>query len=142
MVRGDYAGMAEADRKALAEETFLPRPQRPLESSQYTLDARLDIPLTDLAGDHNLVIGGQLTDGELLDGVFGMEDNVTNGVQEHKMYALFVEDNWTIIEPLTITAGIRYDKHDVFGSNISPRLYSVYTLSDNWTIKGGRKHRI
>lgn len=134
---GDYAGMAEADRKALAEETFLPRPQRPLESSQYTLDARLDIPLTDLAGDHNLVIGGQLTDGELLDGVFGMEDNVTNGVQEHKMYALFVEDNWTIIEPLTITAGIRYDKHDVFGSNISPRLYSVYTLSDNWTIKGG-----
>ncbi|WP_407636170.1 TonB-dependent receptor domain-containing protein [Paraglaciecola arctica] len=134
---GDYAGMTEDDRKALAEQTFLPRPQRPLESSQYTLDARLDIPVTNFAGNHNLVIGGQVIQGELLDGVFGMENNATNGVQEHNIYALFVEDNWNVIEPLTITAGIRYDNHDVFGSNLSPRLYSVYTLSENWTIKGG-----
>ncbi|GHE80723.1 TonB-dependent receptor domain-containing protein [Thalassotalea profundi] len=134
---GEYAGMDEATRKALAEETFLPRNKRPLESSQYTLDARLDIPLENLAGYHNLVIGTQITKGELLDGVFGMEDARENGVQEQEMYALFIEDNWTIIDPLTITAGIRYDNHDVFGSNVSPRLYSVYTLSDNWTIKGG-----
>ncbi|MDO6487750.1 TonB-dependent receptor [Colwellia sp. 6_MG-2023] len=134
---GDYAGMAEEDRKALAAETFLPRNQRPLESSQYTLDARLDIPVENLAGYHTFVIGTQVTQGELLDGVFGLEDDQVNGVQEQDMYALFIEDNWTIIEPLTITAGIRYDNHDVFGSNVSPRLYSVYTLSDNWTIKGG-----
>ncbi|MDU0355330.1 TonB-dependent receptor [Paraglaciecola aquimarina] len=133
---GDYQGMEEADRKALAETTFLPRPQRPLESSQYTLDARVDIPLTDLMGNHNLVVGGQVIRGELLDGVFGMEDNVTNGVQEHNIYALFVEDNWNVIAPLTITAGVRYDNHDVFGSNLSPRLYSVYELSENWTVKG------
>lgn len=132
-----YAGMDEETRKALAAETFLPRNQRPLESSQYTLDARLDIPLDNLAGYHNLVVGTQVTSGELLDGVFGMEEGEVNGVQEQNMYALFIEDNWTVIEPLTITAGVRYDNHDVFGSNVSPRLYSVYTLSDNWTIKGG-----
>ncbi|MDN4500789.1 TonB-dependent receptor [Alteromonadaceae bacterium BrNp21-10] len=134
---GEYSGISEEERKALAESTFLPRPQRPLESSQYTLDARLDIPVKDLAGYHNLVIGGQIINGELLDGVFGMEDNAINGVQEQKMYALFVEDNWTITDPLTITAGVRYDNHDVFGSNVSPRLYAVYTLSKNWTVKGG-----
>src|SRR5690606_33382334 len=33
---GSYAGMSEAERKALAENTFLPRPDRPLTSSQYT----------------------------------------------------------------------------------------------------------
>ncbi|MEP1448244.1 MAG: TonB-dependent receptor [Paraglaciecola sp.] len=132
-----YAGMDEETRKALAAETFLPRNQRPLESSQYTLDARLDIPLDNLAGNHNLVVGTQVTSGELLDGVFGMEEGEANGVQEQNMYALFIEDNWTVIEPLTITAGVRYDNHDVFGSNVSPRLYSVYTLSGNWTIKGG-----
>jgi len=134
---GEYAGMDEETRKALAAETFLPRNKRPLESNQYTLDARLDIPLDNLAGYHNLVVGTQVTNGELLDGVFGLEDGEVNGVQEQKMYALFIEDNWTVIEPLTITAGVRYDNHDVFGSNVSPRLYSVYTLSDNWTIKGG-----
>ena len=32
--------------RALAESTFLPRPKRTLESAQYTLDARLDIPFT------------------------------------------------------------------------------------------------
>jgi outer membrane receptor for ferrienterochelin and colicins len=133
----EYAGMDEEARKALAAETFLPRNKRPLESNQYTIDARLDVPINDLAGEHNLVIGTQITSGELTDGVFGMEDGEVNGVQKQDMYALFIEDNWTIIEPLTITAGVRYDNHDVFGSNVSPRLYSVYTLSDNWTIKGG-----
>lgn len=134
---GAYAGMTVAERRALAEETFLPRPRRTLESSQYTLDARLDIPLYDMAGNHMLVVGGQMIDGELEDGVFGMEDNKTSAVQEHKMYSLFVEDNWSPIDPLTITGGVRFDDHDMFGSQVSPRLYAVYALDSQWTIKGG-----
>tara|TARA_R100000900_G_scaffold22441_2_gene17831 strand:- start:39295 stop:41679 length:2385 start_codon:yes stop_codon:yes gene_type:complete len=133
---GDYAGMSESERKALAEATFLPRPDRPLESSQYTLDARLDIPL-EAAGRHMLVVGTQVIDGELKDGVFGMESGRPGGIQDQEMVALFVEDSWTPIEPLTITAGVRYDDHDVFGSQVSPRLYGVYSLSDTWTVKGG-----
>ncbi|MFM9726256.1 hypothetical protein ACKI1L_37665, partial [Streptomyces scabiei] len=43
---GEYANMDEQARKDLAEETFLPRPVRPLESSQYTYDLRFDIPIT------------------------------------------------------------------------------------------------
>lgn len=133
---GDYAGMAEAERKALAEATFLPRPARPLDSRQYTLDARLDIPL-DVFGSHMLVLGGQVIDGELEDGVFGMESNRPGAVQEQKMYSLFVEDSWTPWSPLTVTAGVRYDEHDVFGSQVSPRLYGVYSLNSTWTLKGG-----
>ena len=133
---GDYAGMAEEERKALAESTFLPRPDRPLKSSQYTLDARVDIPLQ-FAGDHILVVGGQMIDGELEDGVFGMESGEPGGVQDQEMFSLFVEDSWTPLESLTITAGLRYDEHDVFGSQVSPRLYGVYALNDQWTVKGG-----
>ncbi|MBN7795596.1 TonB-dependent receptor [Parahaliea mediterranea] len=133
---GDYAGMPEAERKALAEATFLPRPARPLDSSQYTLDARLDIPL-EAYGSHMLVLGGQVIDGELEDGVFGMESNRPGAVQEQKMYSLFVEDSWTPWSPLTVTAGVRYDEHDVFGSQVSPRLYGVYSLNGTWTLKGG-----
>lgn len=134
---GTFAGMEEDARKALAEETFLPRPQRTLASNQYTLDARMDIPLSGFAGDHMLVVGGQVIDGELQDDVFGMEDQAAGGVQEQKMVSLFEEENWKPVGDMTITAGVRYDNHDTCGSQVSPRLYSVYSLSDSWTVKGG-----
>lgn len=134
---GPYAGLTTDERRALAEATFLPRPARALESSQYTLDARVEIPINDAFGDHMLVIGGQVIDGELKDGVFGMESGQPGGVQDHKMYSLFVEDNWMPTSDLTLTAGVRHDDHDMFGSQVSPRLYAVYTLSPEWTVKGG-----
>jgi outer membrane receptor for ferrienterochelin and colicins len=117
----------------------LPRPDRPLESRQYTLDARLDIPVSGVAGDHRFIIGGQVIDGELEDGVFGLEDTAEGlqAVQEQKMWSVFAEDNWSPIEALTITGGIRYDDHDVFGGQASPRLYAVYTITPAWTVKGG-----
>ncbi len=133
---GPYAGMSLAERRALAESTFLPRPKRTLESAQYTLDARLDIPFT-AAGEHTLVAGTQVIRGDLTDGVFGTERGTPGLKQEHNMYSLFVEDNWKVAEPLTITAGLRHDDHDVFGSQLSPRLYGVYTVNENWTVKGG-----
>ena len=131
-----YAGMSEEDRRDLAESTFLPRPDRPLDSRQYTLDANLNIPL-EAFGSHILLIGGQMIDGELEDGVFGLESSQPGRVQNQEMYSLFIEDSWTPITPFTLTAGVRYDEHDVFGSQISPRLYGVYTLNDSWTVKGG-----
>jgi len=134
---GEYAGLDEDERRSIAEETFLPRPARQLDSSQYTVDARLDIPVSGFAGHHNLVIGGQLIDGELEDGVFGLEEGNAGAIQEQKMYSLFVEDNWMPIADFTLTGGVRYDDHDVFGSQVSPRLYAVYNLSPAWTLKGG-----
>lgn len=135
--KGAYAGMSLADRKALAESTFLPRPERELASNQYTLDAKLDMPY-ELAGQqHVTVVGAQIIQGELKDGVFGMEKGTPGQVQEHNMYSLFAEDTWYVIAPLGITAGLRYDDHEIFGDNLSPRLYGVYTANDYWTFKGG-----
>ncbi|MCA1766875.1 MAG: TonB-dependent receptor, partial [Idiomarina sp.] len=134
---GEYSGLPEDERRSIAEETFLPRPDRPLDSSQYTVDAKLDIPFSGFAGHHNVVVGGQLIDGELKDGVFGLEEGSAGAIQEQKMYSLFVEDNWMPVADFTLTGGVRYDKHDVFGSQVSPRLYAVYNLNPVWTIKGG-----
>lgn len=134
---GEYANIDEQARKDLAEETFLPRPKRPLESSQYTYDLRFDIPMSGALGDHNFVVGGQLIDGELKDGVFGLESNEAGKVQEQNMYSIFAEDNWMMTDNFTLTAGARFDDHDVFGSQVSPRLYGVYNVNDTWTVKGG-----
>lgn len=133
---GPYAGMGLAERRALAESTFLPRPKRTLESAQYTLDARLDVPFQ-AAGEHTLVMGTQVIRGKLTDGVFGTEKGTPGLKQEHHMQSLFVEDNWKVSAPLTLTAGLRYDDHEVFGDHLSPRLYGVYTLGAQWTVKGG-----
>lgn len=133
---GTYAGMTTEARRALAEATFLPRPERTLQSNQYTLDAKLDMPF-ELAGQHVVVVGTQIIQGELEDGVFGMEAGTPGGVQEHNMYSLFAEDTWYITEPFALTAGLRHDDHEVFGNQLSPRLYGVYTLSEQWTFKGG-----
>src|SRR5690606_8427026 len=90
-------------------------------------------------GRHHLVVGGQMIDGELEDGVYSMEVSSSGAgvVQNHEMRAVFAEDNWTPIDPLTITAGVRYDDHNLFGGHVSPRIYGVYTVSDEWTVKGG-----
>lgn len=134
---GDYENISEEQRRDLAEETFLPRPERPLDSSQYTFDLRFDIPIDNAAGDHNFVLGLQAIDGELQDGVFGLESGKAGAIQEQKMYSLFAEDNWMITDSFTLTAGVRFDDHDVFGNQTSPRAYAVYNINDNWTIKGG-----
>lgn len=54
---GAYAGMSLDARKAAAEAAFLPRQKRVLQSNQYTLDAKLDVPLHNLAGEHLFVLG-------------------------------------------------------------------------------------
>ena len=136
---GAYTGMTTAQRRQIAADTFLPRPLRRLESSQYTLDARLDFPVTGLLGNHHFVVGGQYINGELDDGVFGLEGSTAGiaAVQDHVMWAVFAEDNWSPIDNLTITAGLRYDRHDLFGGQLSPRLYAVWGITPTLTLKGG-----
>ncbi len=134
---GEFAGLGLEQRQAAVESAFLPRPKRTMQSNQYTLDVKLDVPLQ--GERHRLVVGGQAIDGELEDGVFGMESGgYGNGtVQVHKMWSLFAEDNWSPTEALTVTFGVRHDDHSLFGGHLSPRAYAVYRLSPSWTIKGG-----
>ncbi|WP_427790823.1 TonB-dependent receptor domain-containing protein [Brevundimonas diminuta] len=136
---GAYAGMSEQARRDAAAKAFLPRPKRDLESNQFTLDVKFDIPVEDLAGRHHFVIGGQVIDGELKDGVFGLEASAEgrSAVSKQQQYSIFVEDNWTPVERLTVTGGIRYDDHKTFGGHVSPRIYAVYDVAPSWVIKGG-----
>lgn len=133
---GEYAGLSVAERRDIAETTFLPRPKRTLESAQYTLDAKIDMPF-EFAGSHTVVLGGQAIQGELTDGVFGLENGTVGEAQEHNMFSIFAEDTWKPVEPFSLTGGVRYDNHDVFGDQVSPRLYAVYTISPSLTLKGG-----
>ena len=121
---------------AMADPRFqalMPRPKRTLESSDTTYSAKYEVPLS----NHFLVVGAEYKEAELKDGVFGMDKGKTDGKKDYYQYGLFTEDNWNIIDPLTLTFGARYDKHEDFGDNVSPRVYATYAINDNWTVKGG-----
>ncbi len=52
-------------------------------------------------------------------------------------WALFAEDAWNITDPFTLTMSLRMDQDEKFGDHFSPKVYGVWTLNDNWIIKGG-----
>ena len=126
-----YENLNAADKAFI--DSLLPRPTRTLESSDTTYSAKYEVPLS----NHFLVVGAEYKEAELKDGVFGMDKGKTDGKKDYYQYGLFTEDNWNIIDPLTLTFGARYDKHEDFGDNVSPRVYATYAINDNWTVKGG-----
>ncbi|SEB02926.1 TonB-dependent receptor domain-containing protein [Alkalimonas amylolytica] len=81
-------------------------------------------------GDHQLSIGGQWWRAEMVDAVAPAPFTQT-------MTAVFLEDNWRLHDDFSLTLGGRYDHHDAFGSQFSPRVYGVWNPVEHWTIKGG-----
>ncbi|MDX4037457.1 TonB-dependent receptor domain-containing protein [Aliarcobacter skirrowii] len=112
---------------------FLPRPTRTLKSENTTFNAKYELPLE----SHYIVMGTELLKAKMTDGVFGMSEGKTNQSKEYYQYSLFAEDSWNIVDPLTLTLGARYDKHEDFGNHVSPRAYLTYVATPNWTFKGG-----
>lgn len=71
-----------------------------------------------------------------------LNDTSTNTISDRSdverwQYALFLEDEWQMTDAFALTLGLRMDKEKTSGVHWSPRIYGVYQLADNWTIKGG-----
>lgn len=134
-------GFAGIDSSALTAEelarlnAFLPRALRVLELENIVVDTRLDMGF----GAHQFSVGGQWHDAEMEDGTFGLVDGgyVAGQTQPHRQWAVFAEDNWSLTDSLVFTVGARYDHHNIFGSQVTPRGYLVWTANDAWTFKGG-----
>lgn len=56
---------------------------------------------------------------------------------EFNSKSLFFQDRTQITEDLAVTWGGRYDDHERFGSEVSPKLYLNWTVNDNWQLKTG-----
>ncbi len=54
--------------------------------------------------------------------------------------SFYLQDEITIGNDYILTLGARYDKHENFGSEISPKAYLVYKLDEFNRIKGGYGH--
>ncbi len=99
---------------------------RALEASNTIFDTKLTVALE----NHIFTIGGQYWDAE-------MEDGVAAELFQHTQWALFAEDEWTLLDGLALTVGGRYDNHSKFGGHFSPRAYLVWNATDDLVVKGG-----
>ncbi len=107
----------------------------------YTLDGKLSMPI-DFWFEQDLTVGADyryenMDDPENL----GQENSLTgtSGSPETSMWsaAVFAEDQIKLREDLKLTAGLRIDQHEEFGTHASPRLYLNYDLNDKLSFKAG-----
>ncbi len=95
------------------------------------IDAHIVVP----AGDaHRLVVGGEYRRETLEHSSFA------SGEGSLDYTSVFAQDEWRISDDFLVTVGARYDDHENFGSEFSPRAYVVYHLNDKWSFKGGYGH--
>ncbi|WP_167386696.1 ligand-gated channel protein [Aeromonas cavernicola] len=108
-------------------------PGREMELTNTIADTHSQVML----GDHYLSVGGQYRYEDLHDQ--GNRLQVANPATQltRWSWALFVEDEWSLTEQFALTGGVRMDRDQNYGSHWSPRLYGVWHLADDWTLKGG-----
>lgn len=52
-----------------------------------------------------------------------------------KTYAGYIQDEWQLTDKLFLVPSVRYDHHDSFGGEVSPKLGATYEVSDNFRVK-------
>lgn len=60
----------------------------------------------------------------------------SNNIQRNS-WALFAENDFYATDKFTLTTGIRLDHDGYYGSHISPRIYGVYSMTPEWSLRGG-----
>ena len=93
-------------------------------------------------GSHTLTAGLTHKYENLEDGSNGLREPVVpdaNALVEMDRYqnSIFLEDSWSLTDNLILTLSGRYDDNQAFGGEFSPKVYAVYHLNDNFTLKGG-----
>ncbi|WP_410015472.1 TonB-dependent receptor domain-containing protein [Sodalis sp. C49] len=141
----DYRKKTEVNRFSVNHIGYLPigKTESYIQSEDYTIGSE-DVWLKNLnmrsslssnIGSHILTFGGELSIKKLHDGTSNQLSSETDLKRTEK--SLFLEDAWLATEDFTLTSGVRFDDDDQFGSHWSPRIYGVWNVATNWTIKGG-----
>ncbi len=89
-------------------------------------------------GSHTVTVGGQYINEKLTDSnnKFNTNTKIVDNISR-KSHAIFMEDEWWLLDNVALTAGLRYDHDENYGSHYSPRIYGVWNIDDAFTLKGG-----
>jgi len=101
----------------------------PVRIVEQVVDGLVSAPL---GQTHRVSIGGDLRRQSLRN----PEVNAS-GRASADQYGLFVQDEWSITERWSLVGGARFDHHEAYDWQASPRLYTVFHATDRLTFKGG-----
>ncbi|WP_445375011.1 ligand-gated channel protein [Photorhabdus tasmaniensis] len=87
--------------------------------------------------DHTVSMGGQYRYEDLRDDGNQLPSASDVNKLTRWSWALVAEDEWQMTNDFALTGGIRMDKDENFGAHWTPRLYGVWHVDEQWTIKGG-----
>ena len=104
-------------------------PSNPQRLTDSVVDGHLSVPAFER---HLFTLGGEWRKEEL-------EDRSVNtaGDASARHKALFLQDEIAFGPDWSLTLGSRFDKHEAFGWESSPRLYLLHHLSDALTLRAG-----
>ncbi|OPL14049.1 MAG: hypothetical protein AVO34_05985 [Firmicutes bacterium ML8_F2] len=90
-----------------------------------------------LLAAHRITLGGEYR----LEKIEADSLEDAGGEEEVTHKALFLQDEFGFFgDRLQLTPGLRYDHHEYFGSELSPRVYAVFKLTDRLNLKAGYGH--
>ena len=96
-------------------------------------EGKVSLPL----GNHMLMTGAQWKKDELeANGYYANPQGVGIGTSVTEK-SIFAEDEWAITDTFSLTAGVRLDDNEFFGRHTTPRIYGVWQIHPDWTLKGG-----
>ncbi|ENX40460.1 TonB-dependent receptor domain-containing protein [Acinetobacter sp. NIPH 2100] len=113
-------------------------------SNETIVEGNLNIPFNVLF-EQSLTVGGQWKKNELTntqtigtspDGSWDGQ-KYSDPTVDNKTWAVFLENNISLLDNLNLTIGDRLDHDDKYGSHHSPRAYLVFHPVTDFTIKGG-----
>ena len=81
----------------------------------------IELTKTDYYSAHTLTYGLAVENDRI--------DSTGAGEHEHLNKSLFINDDWQVGDEFKVNVGGRYDDHEKFDSNFSPRLGAVYTIN-------------
>ncbi|WP_345491014.1 TonB-dependent receptor domain-containing protein [Orbus sasakiae] len=105
--------------------------EREMRIKNSNVDTQFLIPLA----NNMLTVGGNYSYQELSDNNNKLKSSVTS--IDRWNYSLFMEDEIRLHHQFAITTGLRFNKDENYGSQWNPKIYAVWNINDNYTLKGG-----
>lgn len=84
---------------------------------------------------HILTTGGEFRYNIRQDQANWDEEIYFDDSRHGKNWGLYVQDEYRVLDNVTLIAGVRYDRYDTFGGSTNPRLAVLYDLCDRTTLK-------
>jgi len=84
---------------------------------------------------HTLVLGAEYRDNSHQDQRNYDEEVYLDDKRDSKNWALYVQDEFQILNPLIFNAGLRHDHYETFGGTTNPRLALIYTPIEKTSLK-------